>query len=137
MDDIQNMTSFEDIGEWLTSQPEMLWQNAILDRPMPQGFSLTNFTMGDPQYREDLPGDGRGGFMGVIKFTLSHKLTLKESARMFRQTNIIINESISWSIESEKGFEHAVANGMHTHTMRYIMLADDWLNLSVFKRLSV
>lgn len=137
MNDLENITDFDDLAEWIMGNPESLWQSMFLDVPMPYGFTLSNLTMGDPVYQERLlQVEAKGGFSGVLKFTSNYRTTMEQSIRMFRQMKIVIREEVSFVIENEKGFERAVANNLHTHTLRYHMFADDWLNLSVFKRLS-
>ncbi len=139
MDDLRNLTSFDDISEWLMSNREILWQNAFLDVPMPKDFYLLGLDMGSPPYREDaVEFDGRrsGGFTGKMKVRMTHNLNRSESCRMFRETGIIISETRSWCIESKYGFERAVENGIPTHTLSYVMIGEEWLNLSVFRRLS-
>lgn len=135
MDDPFNMTSFDEIGEWIAANADRLWINAF-DRPVPKGFSIRCVTMGNPSYSEDVTGTGAGGFNGTMHFSASTKISLEDACCLFRETGIIVHQKMSWATQSDRGFAILSERKLFTHTLRYTMLGEEWLNLAVYKRLA-
>lgn len=135
MDDPFNMTSFDEIGEWITANADRFWLNAFGRLP-PEGFAVRKIAMGDPAYREDATGTGVAGFHGTMQLSVSVNIGLEDACRMFRGTGIVVYPKTSWAIQSDRGFAFAAAKGLFTHTLRYTMLGEEWLNLAIYKRLA-